>query len=830
MTETRLEAKLGFDRVRKAISDRCSTEYAASRVAGEEFVSDPEEISRRLLLTDEMRLILMFEESFPTNGYIDCLPFLKPLEKEGFNIDLLSLGKLKTMLETIRKVTHFFHEIKDGIYPNLKRMAAPILYFSEVQRRIDNILDKFGEVKDTASNELYSIRKSLRDKEANISKRANAILKKAQEEGIVDSDMGISIRDGKYLIPISTSNKRSLQGFVYDESASGKTTFVEPAEIIELENEINELRFAETREISKILYEFSEFLRPYVPDLINGATFLGELDFLMAKAQTAIDYIAGMPLISEKGEMFLRKARHPILEKALKKEKKTIVPLSLALSPAKHILLISGPNAGGKSVCLKTTGLLQYMFQWGMLIPTSETSELPVFDRIMVSIGDDQSIDNDLSTYSSFLEDMKDMLAKADGKTLVLIDEFGSGTEPTAGGAIAEAILSELDKRGTYGVITTHYTNLKLYASGASTGVMNGAMQFDAKNIAPLFQLEMGLPGNSFAFELARKLGLPETIVKDAENRAGEEFVGIERNLRKIVRNRRAIDEKLTRIRQTDKALENITEKYEQELTAIKKQKNEIIDEAKREAQEIVKGANRQVEKTIRDIKEAQAEKTQTKTARKELQDFMSALQEHKSSEQKERDEYIDKKLSQIAKRRERNKERRGIRNEEQQIEIFRGGPLKVGEKVRIKDNGMVGEIAVVSNKAATIIIGNISSKLPLDRIERISSNEFKAAAKEIVRPAVQKVDESITRRKLNFKTELDIRGERLSDALDIVTHYIDDAIMLNMGSVRIIHGKGTGVLRDEIQKYLRTVPGVSSAKDEQIQLGGSGVTVVTFD
>ena len=828
--DTRLESKLGFDRVRKTISDRCSTEYASDRVAREEFCSDPSEIQRRLLLTDEMRLIVMFEESFPTSGYIDCLPFLTPLEKDGYNIDLLSLGKLKTMLETIRKVTRFFSDIKDGIYPNLKRMAAPVLFFPEVQRRIDTILDKFGEVKDTASDELYKIRKSLREKEASVSKRASAILKKAQEEGLVDSDLGVSIRDGKFLIPVNTANKRSIQGYVYDESASGKTTFVEPAEIVELENEISELRFAENREISRILYEFSEFLRPYIPELLDGAVFLGEIDFLMAKAQTAIDYIAGMPIISENGEMFLRKARHPLLEKALKKEHKTIVPLSIALSPRKHILLISGPNAGGKSVCLKTVGLLQYMFQWGMLIPTSETSELPVFDRIMVSIGDDQSIDNDLSTYSSFLEDMKNMIAHADDKTLVLIDEFGSGTEPTAGGAIAEAILSELDKRGTYGVITTHYTNLKLYASGAETGVLNGAMLFDAKNISPLFKLEIGLPGNSFAFELARKMGLPESLIKDAETRAGEEFVGIERNLRKIARNRRALDERLTRIRQTDKALENITEKYEHELTEIKQQKKEILDEAKREAEKIVQGANKQVEKTIRDIKEAQAEKSQTKEARKELQDFMSALQEHKSAEQKERDEYIDKKLEKLAKRRERNAGKKGAASGQKSPESIRSGQLKVGEKVRIKDNGMVGEVSIVSNKAATIIIGNISSKLPLDRVERISSNEYKAAVKDTFKPVLQKVDSSISERKLKFKTELDIRGERLSDALDIVTHYIDDAIMLNVPSVRIIHGKGTGILREEIQKYLRTVPGVSSAKDEQVQFGGAGVTIVTFD
>ena len=841
--DTRLEQKIGFDRVRQIISDRCSTAYAAERTATETFSTNPSHIRKRLLLTDEMRLIMMFEDSFPSGGFIDCIDFLKPLERSSAAIDLISLRKLKTMLETLRKVTAFFEGIKDGVYPNLKRMSARIMGFPEVQRRIDTIIDRYGDVKDTASDELYAIRKALKEKEGAISRRASAILKKAQEEGIVDSDAGVSVRDGKMLIPVSAANKKKIAGFIYDESATGKTAFIEPAEVVELDNQIKELKFSEQREIVRILFEFTEFLRPYIPDLLDGARYLGEIDFIMAKAQIALDFIAGMPIISEEGEMNLRKARHPLLERALKKEKKEIVPLTATLTPQKHILLISGPNAGGKSVCLKTVGLLQYMFQWGMLIPTSETSELMVFDRIMVDIGDDQSIDNDLSTYSSFLENMKDMLEKADDKTLVLIDEFGSGTEPAAGGAIAEAILSELDKRGAYGIITTHYTNLKLYASG-ETGVVNGAMMFDVKNIAPLFKLEMGLPGNSFAFELARKMGLPEAIIKDAENRAGEEFVGIERNLRKIARNRRALDEKLERIRHTDKALESITDKYQKELQDIKKLRQEILDEARKEAEEIVRKANRQVENTIRTIKESQAAKEETQEARKELQGFMSILAARKEQEQKAKDDYIERKIQQIDARKERQKQRkaqkadenaqreaREIQAEKERMEAFRNAPLKVGEKVRVKENGMVGEVAKVSAKAVVVIIGNISSKMPLDKVERITSNEFKSAVKEPARTvSAVRVDSSLNERKLNFSMELDVRGERLNDAIEKVTRYVDDAIMLSVSSVRIIHGKGTGVLRDEIQKFLRTMPGVASVRDEHIQFGGTGVTIVNFE
>ena len=731
MKDQILEAKIGFDKIRRIISDRCLTDYAVERVAGEEFSNDAAVIGRRLRLTDEMRLVMMFEENFPTTGYIDT-PFLDSLAKPGSCIDVLSLGKLKTATDTIRRILHFFGSVKDGVYPELKRLAGPVRTFPEIQRRIESILDKYGDIKDSASDRLMEIRGSIHSKEAAISKRAGAILRQAQEAGISDSDASVNIRDGKFLIPVSSSAKRKLPGFVYDESASGKTTFIEPAEIIELENEISALHFEESREIQKILYDFTEFLRPYIPELLKGAEFLGETDFLMAKAQTALDFIAGMPVISADGSLNLRKARHPLLEKALKAEGREMIPLTITLTPGKRILLISGPNAGGKSVCLKTTGLLQYMFQWGMLVPTSETSELPIFDRISVSIGDNQNIENDLSTYSSFLADMRDMLAAADDRTLVLIDEFGSGTEPAAGGAIAEAILAEMDKRGVYGVITTHYTNLKLYASSQGEHVTNGAMLYDSSRIEPMFKLEIGLPGNSFAFELARKMKLPEPIVKDAENRAGDEFVGMERNLRKIARNRRALDEKLQKVKHSDKALTELTERYEKELEDIRRLRESILADARREAEEIVRGAGSRVERTIREIREAQAEKEQTRAARQELQNFLGGLEQKKLGEQKKREEYIDRKLSQLQKRKKKKEE---AAQKEQKQE-----PLKVGEKVRIKDNGLVGEVSKISSRSVTLIIGNVTSTMSPDKVERISSNEFREATRRTFGTPVQKV------------------------------------------------------------------------------------------
>ncbi|MCF0165206.1 MAG: endonuclease MutS2, partial [Bacteroidales bacterium] len=558
------------------LTAKCSTSYARNRVEEETISTKEDIISHRLLLTDEMRLICMFEDSFPSGGFVDAKGFLITLRSDYSYIDLPSLGLLRTMLGTLKRVTAFFNGSKDGLYPNLKKMSEPVSFYPEIARRIDLILDKAGDVRDNASENLALIRRSLKDKESSIMRRIGAILRQAQVDGIADEDAAVSVRDGKTLIPISAANKKKIAGIVYDESSSGKTAFIEPLEVVELNNQVRALRFEEQREIMRILAEFTDFLRPYLDDLVSSAEYLGEIDFIRAKALVAMDMIAGMPIISKNGELSLRKARHPLLETALRKERKEIVPLNLFLNKEKHILLISGPNAGGKSVCLKTVGLLQYMFQWGMLIPTSEVSEMTIFNNIFIDIGDDQSIENDLSTYSSHLTNMKNIVIRADARSLVLIDEFGGGTEPAAGGAIAEAVLAELDKAGAYGVITTHYTNLKLYAD-SSRGVVNGAMLFDTAAIAPLFKLEQGLPGNSFAFELARKIGLPEAIIKSAEERAGNDFVDMERQLRKIARNRRALDEKLTRIKATDKTLEGLTDKYQKELSEIKALKKSII-------------------------------------------------------------------------------------------------------------------------------------------------------------------------------------------------------------------------------------------------------------
>lgn len=828
----KIEQKLGFEKIREQLMLRCSTNYAKERVKNEKVSHNVQTITKRLVLTDEMRLICMFESGFPQNGFIDSIEFLKPLEIEYSSITLENMNKLYTFVENLRGVLQFFRGTKEGAYLALKAMAEPIMFFPEVSRRIESIIDRFGEVRDNASAELFNIRRQLREKEGAISRKIQSILRKAQEEGLADEEASVSVRDGKLLIPVSAVNKRKLPGFVYDESATGKTVFIEPMEVVELNNQVKELMFAQQREILRILREFTDFLRPYLPELIEGARFIGEIDFIRAKALVAMQMEAGKPIISQDDTLKIVKGRHPILEAALKKEKKQIVPLTLTLTPDKHILVISGPNAGGKSVCLKTVGMLQYMFQWGLLVPASEVSEFRIFDDIFIDIGDEQSLENDLSTYSSHLTNMKEVLLKANDNSLVLIDEFGTGTEPTAGGAIALAILENIELKGVFGVITTHYTNLKFYAEKVN-GAINGAMLFDVANIQPLYKLEVGLPGNSFAFELARKIGLPEHIIRVAEENAGTGYVDLEKQLRKISRNRRALDEKLARIKNTDKTLENITEKYEKELADIQSVKKQILQEAKKEAQAIIEQANRKVEATIKEIKEAQAEKEKTKAARKELEEFNRDLSKENVTES---DLKIEAKMNKLLERKKRKEERlamgagKGVAKVEPAVQqVIAKKEIKAGDKVRIKGGDLIGEVMQVGGTWVNVAVGSIISKVQKENIEHISNNEYNNAVKSMPKQ-MSAHSEGLAERRLNFKPNIDIRGERLMEALDIVSRFIDDALMVGIGEVKILHGKGNGILKEEIRKYLKTVPGVVSCKDEDVQFGGSGITVVKLD
>ena len=857
--EVKIEAKLGFDKLRGSVAARCSTGYGRERAEGEMVSIEPAEIERRLGLADEMRVILMFEPGFPNSGFGDCIPFLVPLRSPFSHIDLPSLIVLRGSLDALRRILAFFSGCKDGQYPLLRDMASAVLSFPEVLRRIDEILDKYGDVRDNASEELYTIRRAIRDKEGAVSRRIQAILRKAQEEGVADADASVSVREGKVLIPVSSSNKRKLPGIVYDESASGRTSFIEPMEVVELNNQLRELHFEEQREILRILTVFTDFLRPYIDDIIESQKFMGELDFIMAKASVASRFKGGKPVLSDRGELILRQARHPLLEEALTKEGKKIVPLDIVLTPAKRILLISGPNAGGKSVCLKTVGLLQYMFQWGLPVPASESSELTVFHDMFVDIGDDQSLENDLSTYSSHLLNMKEAVTLADDRSLVLIDEFGSGTEPAAGGAIAEEILSEFEKKGCYGVITTHYTNLKFYASNSSR-IVNGAMLFDVQKIQPLFRLEIGLPGNSFAFELARKIGLPESIVHGAEERAGKDYVAVERNLRKIARNKRELEERLVRVKAADRTLDSMTEKYEKELSEIKALRKSVLEEAKAQAAEIVAQANRQIERTIREIRESQAEKERTQLVRSELRDFAASVADD-SAARSEMEARIERKMAQIVERKRRQEERRARRAASDAGNAQRGESgdasrpgaaasggaglqgvpsvssgvphqalpeiVRPGVYVRL-ESGMAGEVVQVSGRKATVAVGEILTRVDVAKLTLLSANQYRSSVKSPVSvKSGVRLSSSISERKLNFKPSIDVRGMHLEEAIPAVTDFIDDALMVGVSEVSILHGKGAGVLKEEIRKFLKITPGVVSFADEHVERGGAGITVV---
>ena len=814
-------------------------EGAKRRVQDVEFSCEFEQIEQSLTVTDEMRVILMMESGFPDTGFVDTAHFLKYLEADSYIIDLQSISKLKNSLEALRLITLFFKNKKNGDYPSLRQLIEPIALFPEVTRRIDSTIDRFGGIKDNASEELQLIRRALKDTEGSISKKISSVLRKAQSDGIVDEDASVSVRDGRMLIPVHAHNKRKLPGFVLDESASGKTLYIEPIEIVELNNQVKELRFAEQREIAKILKDFTDFLRPYQPELLISAEILTEIDFITAKALLASKMQAGKPILTRERELTLRNARHPILEATLKKEKKEIVPLNLSLNRDKRILLISGPNAGGKSVCLKTVGLLQYMLQCGFLIPALENSELPLFKSIFIDIGDEQSIENDLSTYSSHLKNMNSVIKRADENSLILIDEFGSGTEPTAGGAIAEAILQEIEKRGSMGIITTHYSNLKFYAS-SSNSVINGGMQFDVQNIQPLFKLEIGVPGSSFAFELAKKMGLPEELIKIAEEKAGTEFVDLEKHLKKIARNRRAWEERLAKIKTTDKTLESITDKYQKELTDIQRLRKNIIEEAKEEAARMLADANRKIENTIKEIRESQADKEKTRLARKELADFAGdAVKEADSANE----EKIAKKMEQLQRRKERRDEKRQNRETQKNSDsgsAVKESPaktkeksalLKKGDKVRIKGGDIIGEILSIDGNTANLAMGSVMIRQPIDKIEKISENEYKGVSRQMNSGRVTvRESEDIIKRRQNFSPTIDIRGERLEQALNIVISFIDDAIMVGVSEVRILHGKGNGILREEIRKYLKTIGGVASFRDEHLEMGGSGITVVKLD
>lgn len=820
------EQKIGFDRLREQVAALCTMRAARGLLAAEGFTTSAREIVRRLSLADEMRLLLEMNPDFPGGDYPDMDHVVAKLRVEGAFLDVEEVVTLRRALAMVGQLVAFIGA-RGQQYPALYDLTRGVEAFPAIVQRIDAIIDPFCAVRDGASPELAEIRRAIREREGQAAKRLQQVLAAAKNAGIVDADAQLSVRDGKTVIPVSAANKRKLNGFIHDESATGRTFYVEPVEVVELNNELRELEYAERREIVRILTEFTETVRPDAELIAASGDYLAEVDMLRAKGRWASANGCVKPIVSTDDRLVLKDARHPLLQQTLRAQGREIVPLNMQLDKRKRILVISGPNAGGKSVCLKTTGIVQYMFQCGFPVPASEISELPVFGSIFIDIGDEQSIDNDLSTYSSHLVNMKNMLSGASDRTLVLIDEFGSGTEPTIGGAIAEAILERLLERGCYGVITTHYANIKYYAA-STDGIANGAMTFDVQHIRPLFRLETGKPGSSFAVEIARKIGLPEEIIRSAAEKAGSEHINLEKQLREIARDKHYWEQKCDRIRLTDRKVEELEQSYAEQLAKIRAERQEILKKAKQEAQALIADANRQIENTIRTIRETQAEKETTRLARKELDDFRAAAEQADAAE---RDAEIAREIERIERRRQRRAERKAQRGEAAAPGSAPEPPKKreveAGSKVRMLGQEMVGEVRAVKGKKAQVAFGQILTTVDKALLTVVSNNEYREATRPTTVRTVVSAD--ISARKLAFRDHIDVRGMRSIEALDAVQQFIDDALMVGVSSVTILHGKGTGALKEEIRRYLRTVPEVESAVDEHADRGGAGITVVTL-
>jgi len=772
-----------------------------------------------------MRIVREFQ-NFPANHFFDLRLALKKIRIEGRYLDESELYELKLSLESVKAIVDFFKKQDPQIFPLLKKKASKVQIFPYIYDRIDKIINKFGKIKDNASPELAATRKDIQNKQSGISKKLQAILKSAQKDGIVEEDAAVAIRDGRAVIPVSSSQKRKIRGIVYDESATGKTSYIEPAEIVELNNELRELENAERREVIRILTNFSNDIRPYLPELMQSYSFLGEIDFIRAKALLSHEFSAIRPELSDKPALLWHQANHPLLMIALRKENRKIVPLDIRLSQEKHILLISGPNAGGKSVCLKTVGLLQYMLQCGLPVPVAEGSVAGLFNGIFIDIGDEQSIENDLSTYSSHLLNMKHFIRHSHEKTLILIDEFGTGTEPMLGGAIAESILEKLVANRTYGIITTHYTNLKHYAASAP-GIENGAMLYDSQRMEPLFILETGKPGSSFAFEIARKIGLPEEILESATEKVGKKHIDFDKTLRSISRDKRYWETKREKIRKVEKILDEQAEKYEKELKEVKQLRKEILAKAKEEAEQLLAGVNKKIENTISGIRQVQAEKEKTK----ELRTGIDNLKKEVSSGKVTHDDKIDRKIEKLKEAEKKRNEHRPAEEKKmaEPVSLPETEGLKPGDHVKIYGKEAIGEVIELNSKNAVVAFGQLISTLPLAQVERISHNEARKASRPEDRYRTN-IAEDLRQRRLLFKPEIDIRGQRLDEALSNIQSFIDEAIMLEQRNLRILHGKGYGVLKEAIRNYLRSEPLVKEFNDEHVQFGGSGITLVNLD
>ena len=826
------EQKTGFHKLRNLLKDKCLGSLGESKVEEMKFSTDLAHIRTQLSRAKEFMEICLLSKDFPQDNYYDTRQGLRRIAIGNTYLSRQELYDLKRSCDTIKNIIKFFKRTPDDQYTALRELCAGIVVQHPLLQHISRVMDDNGEIRDDATPELRHIRSQIRDKRASISSVANRLLRAAKAQGWCDADAEVNIRDGKPLIPIQAANKRKIQGIVFDESATGKTAFIEPLESVELNNAITELEFAERREIIKILTEITEKVRPCIPDLMDANETLAELDFARAKARLAIDMNADMPHIVDTPTIDLRIARHPILEQTLKSEGKKAVPLDIEIDMQnQRMIMISGPNAGGKSVCLKTVGILQYMHQCGLLTPASANSTLGIFNDIFIDIGDEQSIENDLSTYSSHLANMKKFLDHANKRSLILIDEFGSGTEPILGGAIAEAILDELNRRKVKGVITTHYTNLKNYAT-VTDGIANGAMMYDNTNMRPLFALEIGKIGNSFAFEMARRMGIDERLLTKAEQIAGREHIDYERRMQELDEEKRKLSITLSNAQNRENNLIRQEQQYIDQTEFTLTERRNLLRAYKAKFEEVISNTNRMIERTILEIKNAQAEKTQTREIRKELEDFkQQAIQEFDDEDRKidETIERMKRKQSERAERRARRREEKAqqaaaVAQQVAKAKVER--PLQPDDTVYLDGGTTPMTIIDIKDGNALLQMGGMQSFVDLKRLKRV-----KTASKD-TEPKKQVVS-------VNFQTEkksggylqgLDVRGLRGDEALEKVAKFIDQALTTGHREIKILHGTGTGALRSMIRDYLRVQPIVKRCYDEKIDLGGAGITVVELD
>lgn len=889
------EQKIGFDEIRKLLKKRCLSTLGTEMVDEISFSTDVKRVNELLLHVKEYRRLREETENFPMQYFFDVRESVARLRLEGTHLEEEELFDLRRSMETICGIVSFLSVCEEGKgkregreeqreggkeerdgnedsfsqlstlssysfkYPALHRLSEDVVTFPDLIKRIDRILDKFGRIRDDASATLSEIRREMSRTEGSISRTLYSILRSAQSDGLVEKDVAPTLRDGRLVIPVAPALKRRIRGIVHDESATGKTVFIEPAEVVEANNRIRELEAEERRELIRILTEFAKLVRPHVGEILHSYRFLATIDLIHAKAELANRIKAIEPKVEDYPHIDWIRAIHPLLQIKFETDSKyagtadntpddagngrtasgkQVVPLDITLTQDERILIISGPNAGGKSVCLKTVGLLQYMLQCGLPIPVGDRSVTGMFENIMIDIGDEQSIENDLSTYSSHLTNMKQMMRQSDNHTLLLIDEFGGGTEPQIGGAIAEAVLKQFCLHGAFGVITTHYQNLKHFADSHDE-VVNGAMLYDHHEMRALFQLAIGQPGSSFAIEIARKTGIPEEVIRDASEIVGSEYIRSDKYLQDIVRDKRYWESKRQTIHQHEKTLEQKIARYETEIRELEQSRKDILRRAKEQAEELLNESNRRIENTIREIRERQAEKEETKRIREELDAFKNEVND---IDTKAGDDMIERKMRQIQERQERRKKKKSTPVENQQTKKQSSGGnvptsssdkngnirFTPGDTVRIKGLTIVGTVEATDGKMATVIFGDMRTKMRADRLER--ADRPKKEEPKTYASVGRQTRETIDNRKLNFKQDLDVRGMRGDEAVNAVTYFIDDAILVGMARVRILHGTGSGILRQLIRHYLATVPNVTNFRDEHVQFGGTGITVVDLE